>query len=93
MWHLIGIDEDGTRHHCRQCASEEEIRQHLAEAPSKLQKMCEPYLEAMFSAELEWKDIQKLPKQFRPLTCEYQDFKDQGFFIDHFIIEYKEGDY
>jgi hypothetical protein len=55
--------------------------------------MCEPYLEAMFSAELEWKDIQKLPKQFRPLTCEYQDFKDQGFFIDHFIIEYREGDY
>lgn len=93
MWHLIGIDEDGKRHRCNVAKTKEETDRLLAEAPSKLRKMCEPYFEAMFSAELEYRDIQKLPKQFRPLTCEYLDFKEQGFFIDHFIIEYKEDDY
>ena len=87
MWHLIGVDEDGTRHHCRQCIDKDEIRQHLAEAPAKLRKMQEPYLGAMLSAKQEYENIKALPEQDRPLFYENQSFKDQGFFIKNFVIE------
>lgn len=93
MWHLIGIDEDGTRHRCKVAKTKEEAEKMLVEAPQKLIKMREPYLEALFSAELEYKAIQKMPKQFRPLTSDYEYFKMQCFYIDHFELEYKEGDY
>ena len=93
MWHLIGVDEDGKRHHCNQCATKEEAEKLLAEAPEKHRKMCEPYLEAMYSAELEYKAMQKLPKAYRPLTSEYEYFKMQGFFMERFELEYREGDY
>jgi hypothetical protein len=93
MWHLIGVDEDGTRHHCNQCATEEEANRLLSEAPEKHRKMCEPYLEALFSAELEYKAIQKMPKQFRPLTSDYEYFKMQCLYVDHFELEYREDDY
>jgi hypothetical protein len=55
--------------------------------------MREPYLEALFSAELEYKAIQKMPKQFRPLTSDYEYFKMQCFYVDHFELEYREDDY
>ena len=93
MWHLIGIDEDGTCHRCKVAKTKEEAEKVLVEAPQKLIKMREPYLEALFSAELEYKAIQKMPKQFRPLTSDYEYFKMQCFYIDHFELEYKEGDY
>jgi hypothetical protein len=93
MWHLIGIDEDGTRHRCNVAKSKEEADMLLAEAPQKLEKMREPYLEALFSAELEYKAIQKMPKQFRPLTSDYEYFKMQCFYVDHFELEYREDDY
>lgn len=93
MWYLIGIDEDGTRHRCNVARTKEEAEQLLAEAPQKLIKMREPYIEALFSAELEYKDIQKMPKQFRPLTSDYEYFKMQCFYVDHFELEYREDDY
>ena len=89
MWHLIGIDDDGTCHHFNQCRTEEEANALLARAPSAQVKMITPYLEAIEQArqdELEGKN-EGLG------YSDYMGWKEQGFYVDHFELEYKEGDY
>jgi hypothetical protein len=89
MWHLIGIDDDGTRHHFNQCRTEEEANALLAKAPSAQAKMIAPYLEAIEQArqyELEGKN-EGLG------YSDYMGWKEQGFYVDHFELEYREDDY
>jgi hypothetical protein len=93
MWHLIGIDEDGARHHCRACKTEEEANKYLTEARPSLERMKKPYEAVLARAYMEHLRIMEMPEDDRPLYYDYIGWKDQGFFIDHFIIEYKEGDY
>lgn len=93
MWHLIGIDADGTRHHCNQCKTQEEALKLLEEAMPKLEKMKAPYIGDLVRASMERLEIQKLPKTKRPLYYDYLGWKEQGFFIERFEVEYKEGDY
>jgi hypothetical protein len=89
MWHLIGIDDDGARHHFNQCKTEEEAKALLAKAMPAHVKMIAPYVEAIERARQEELDGKNEGLDY----SDYMGWKAQGFYVDHFIIEYKEGDY
>lgn len=92
MWHLIGIDKDGKRHHCNQYSMQEDADKALADADRIQNRMVEAYLASIFKAELEYKQLQNMPKSIRPLLNEYNLFKSMGFLIDKFVLEYREDD-
>lgn len=92
MWHLVGIDEDGVRHHCRACKTKEEADKYLAEARPSLERVKKKYEKALARAYMEYLQIKDMPEDDKPLYYDYMGWKDQGFFIDHFELEYKEED-
>jgi hypothetical protein len=53
--------------------------------------MKKPYKEDLRNAYKEYLEIKEMPEDERPLHYEYLSWKMQGFFIDHFILEHKEG--
>lgn len=89
MWHLIGVDGDGTRHRCNQCRTEEEAKTMLAEAMPKLEKMKAPYIDSLIQAQ---KDEEEGLNEGLYYS-DYMGWKEQGFFIVHFELEYREDDY
>lgn len=91
MWHLIGIDKDGARHHWNEAKTKEEAEILLEKAMPALNKARSNYISELIEAKDEHENIQRLPKEQRPLYYDYLGWKMQGFYIDHFILEYKEG--
>lgn len=89
MWHLIGIDDDGTRHHFNQCRTEEEANALLAKAMSAQAKMIAPYIEAIERARQEEIEGKNEGLDY----SDYMGWKMQGFYVDHFELEYREDDY
>jgi hypothetical protein len=91
MWHLIGIDEDGARHHWNEAETKEEASALLENAMPSLERMKKPYKEDLRNAYKEYLEIKEMPEDERHLHYEYLSWEMQGFFIDHFILEHKEG--
>ena len=89
MWHLIGIDDDGTRHHINQCETEEEAKELLAKAMPAQAKMIAPYIEAVERARQEELD----GKNEGLYYSDYMGWKMQGFYVERFELEYREDDY
>ena len=89
MWHLIGIDDDGTRHHFNQCRTEEEAQALLARAMPAQAKMIAPYVEAIERARQEELDGKNEGLDY----SDYMGWKMQGFYVERFELEYKEDDY
>ncbi len=89
MWHLIGIDDDGTRHHFNQCKTEEEAQALLAKAMSAQAKMIAPYIEAIERARQEEIEGNNEGLDY----SDYMGWKMQGFYVERFELEYREDDY
>ena len=89
MWHLIGIDDDGTRHHFNQYETEEEAKAMLAKAMPAQVRMITPYLDAIEQARKDEADGKNEGLDY----SDYMGWKAQGFYVDKFVLEYKEGDY
>lgn len=89
MWHLIGVDGDGTRHHFNQCRTEEEANALLAKAPSAQAKMIAPYIEAIERARQEEIEGKNEGLDY----SDYIGWKMQGFYVEKFDLEYREDDY
>lgn len=89
MWHLIGIDDDGTRHHFNQCRTEEEANALLARAMPAQAKMIAPYVEAIERARREELDGKNEGLDY----SDYMGWKMQGFYVERFELEYREDDY
>lgn len=89
MWHLIGIDDDGTRHHFNQCKTEEEAQALLAKAMPAQAKMIAPYIEAIERARQDELDGKNEGLDY----SDYMGWKMQGFYVERFELEYKEDDY
>lgn len=87
MWHLIGIDKDGARHHWNECATKQEADILLQNAMPALDKMKSQYIDALMLAEQEREEIEKMSAERRPDYYDYLGWKMQGFYVDHFIIE------
>jgi hypothetical protein len=89
MWHLIGIDDDGARHHFNQCKTEEEAQALLAKAMPAQVKMIAPYVEAIEQARKDEADGKNVGLDY----SDYMGWKMQGFYVERFELEYREGDY
>ena len=89
MWHLIGIDDDGTRHHFNQFKTEEEAKAMLAKAMPAQVRMITPYLEAIEQARQDEAEGKNEGLDY----SDYMGWKMQGFYVDKFVLEYREGDY
>lgn len=89
MWHLIGIDDDGTRHHFNQRKTEEEAKALLAKAMPAQVKMIAPYVEAIERARQEELDGKNEGLDY----SDYMGWKAQGFYVERFELEYREDDY
>ena len=92
MWNLIGIDEDGERHRCRNCKTKEEAEKYLQEARPSLERMKKPYEKELSRAYMEYLQIKEMPDDDKPLYYDYMGWKMQGFFIKEFVLE-QEDDY
>jgi hypothetical protein len=87
MWHIIGIDEDGARHHWNEAETKEQAEELLAKVKVAHNKMVLQHIEAVEIArqdEIEGRNAGLF-------YSDYMAWKMQGFYIDHFILEYKEG--
>lgn len=83
MWYLIGVDDDGERHRFNQCQTEEEAHALLARAMPAQAKMIAPYIEAIEKARQDEIEGKNAGLNY----SDYQGWKMQSFYVDHFEIE------
>jgi hypothetical protein len=87
MWQVVGLDEDGTRHICRRCATKEEAEQGVIKSQEGLKRIQATYADSLMRAVEEYREIKKMTPRKRPKYYDYMGWKMQGFFIKEFRIE------
>ena len=87
MWQVVGLDEDGTRHICRRCATKEEAEQGVIKSQKGLKRIQATYADSLMRAVAEYREIKKMTPRKRPKYYDYMGWKMQGFFIKEFRIE------